>query len=830
MISASQIPIRNYNKLYLGSNEKDGYESPFLSFGTETKEIIFKPDLITRFVYPEYAYPEHISITELIEDGAVWGAVPEHADRIKTSTDCLEGGANSMYDRYGAFAFTWLSGNGLDPNQTPIWVDRWYNPLYKTESDAISSVPGARGIYDLPSRLRMMPNNTYDYFHYGSEINNEIVKRFDTKLNIHFDTWAETTPNQSKLHSSVVAHTVNFDTTMISNDIVDRYALLAKNEIYNTFTNDSSIRFNRDKKQFAYVDSNMSHNLSGDFTCTFWVKKDNWKTGPSTTIASHGFRSGWNVKFNNGFPPIINALSDIDGNTILYNTKNNVYGNINIYKSTVTRIIDSVIDNDYYLFTLFEDTDGKVSIHKIDMVSGLVTRKYTFNNTIPPSATYKLLLSPQESLYIIGATFYYEIDRNLATDPISRASAFAGSIYSTLNLQGDVISPGNFTTFDEQGNQWQIDNNNITKNGIPIFITLDEYVPASIRFDSNNRLWALCIDSSSSRGHVKKYNIDLVDRYLEDDYRYLQFLKELQTDDLDIESAGDFVITRNSSNDKNILIVYSDVDKKLYYFYENGTTPFDSNRTDILLYSATNFLLFLNNNYDWNRKFNYIKYNKEPTLQLNVYTKDKDVRLAQNTEITKHTFNLQSSKLIDSGGWHHIAFNINTSNNFISFFVDTLLTTSLSIEPNQNMACIYDCPIVFGTAAGPVLELAREFKDDTIGYFNGNIDDFRLYNTNIIQDQSSDQYKRYIERIYLEKFTYYNLHWNIKVPETFYVEEIQHFFKFKPPGNKSQFFNIKIRNLHINDEETRLLIESIIKDSLKKTIPHYAYLYKILWE
>jgi hypothetical protein len=62
------------------------------------------------------------------------------------------------------------------------------------------------------------------------------------------------------------------------------------------------------------------------------------------------------------------------------------------------------------------------------------------------------------------------------------------------------------------------------------------------------------------------------------------------------------------------------------------------------------------------------------------------------------------------------------------------------------------------------------------------------------------------------------------------VEEIVRFFKFKMPGQKSQFYNIHLKGMQIEDMSVRKLIEDIIKDSIKKIEPLYTSLYRIIWD
>jgi hypothetical protein len=64
----------------------------------------------------------------------------------------------------------------------------------------------------------------------------------------------------------------------------------------------------------------------------------------------------------------------------------------------------------------------------------------------------------------------------------------------------------------------------------------------------------------------------------------------------------------------------------------------------------------------------------------------------------------------------------------------------------------------------------------------------------------------------------------------YFLEEIDRFFKCKIPGNKSQFYNIKIKGLNIDNIEVQQMIENIIKDTLPKTEPSYTKNFKIIWE
>jgi hypothetical protein len=153
--------------------------------------------------------------------------------------------------------------------------------------------------------------------------------------------------------------------------------------------------------------------------------------------------------------------------------------------------------------------------------------------------------------------------------------------------------------------------------------------------------------------------------------------------------------------------------------------------------------------------------------------------------------------------------------------MDALLRDTKSLSTDNTIYYEYENPLLIGTNVGKITTLAYELNLNQM-YFKGKIDDLRIYNTVL---NNSD-----IRYIYLNKFDYHELIWNMATGNQNYLEEISRFFKFKLPGLKSQYYNIRINGLQISDSNTRIMIENIIKDNLKKIVPSYAELFKIIWE
>ena len=62
-----------------------------------------------------------------------------------------------------------------------------------------------------------------------------------------------------------------------------------------------------------------------------------------------------------------------------------------------------------------------------------------------------------------------------------------------------------------------------------------------------------------------------------------------------------------------------------------------------------------------------------------------------------------------------------------------------------------------------------------------------------------------------------------------YLEEIERYFKFQIPGNKSTLMNIVLKNSGITNKDLRFEIEKRIYTLLAKTVPAYIKVNNIKW-
>ena len=78
----------------------------------------------------------NINDSTLVKSGAVAGSLPIQSDKVyKYKADDYK--IHPIADQLdGTWTCAWLSGNS-DPTSTPIWVDRFFNPNFITEAEAL---------------------------------------------------------------------------------------------------------------------------------------------------------------------------------------------------------------------------------------------------------------------------------------------------------------------------------------------------------------------------------------------------------------------------------------------------------------------------------------------------------------------------------------------------------------------------------------------------------------------------------------------------------------------------------------------------------------------
>ena len=190
------------------------------------------------------------------------------------------------------------------------------------------------------------------------------------------------------------------------------------------------------------------------------------------------------------------------------------------------------------------------------------------------------------------------------------------------------------------------------------------------------------------------------------------------------------------------------------------------------------------------------------------------------TAVDNFTMSVPSSALVDNK-WHLFTLSFDTTNNEVKAYLDSVLKETIAIPSGAEMYYEYENPLFIGADAGRQSDLGDETNNSGL-YFSGQIDDCRFYSSVL---SISD-----VRNIYFKKYGVKDLVWNMDCGTQNFLEEVERFFKFKLPGQKSQYYNIDIIGLEITNEDVRSQIETIIRDSAKKVAPLYAELLTINWK
>jgi hypothetical protein len=804
------INNRTYKNLYLGANEDSGKDKITLSYSVSSKEVILYTDYNNIFRYPEYALSIPLSASSFVKDGAVAGQYPNITDRITYAGHCIPYGKNTMLDNFGVYLTTWLYKESMASNISAVWMDRWYNPQYISEIDALNEPYSTNhpAIKDSPTRMVLENNIIYNYYHYGNYTNFNSISSDDLK--IHFEDW---TIEEANKYETLF---VNSSSISNLNIIVNRDIPVIEKPIKPvTNIEDNIIRINNKvAKDYilditapqSYVNIPYSNVLTNnDISVSCWMKTDNWKNSNTRALISNGFRSGWNLRLNNGFyNPLIVMVTNVrnDGkfNVLVYNVEGklvNVYEIITYVGST---IISYTTDNSLYSYIYLKNgyPGPDRSVLKIDLLNGQITDE-VINPSVGWPGPYirKIDLDKNNDIIYLLPTQKYNLNNQLSV--------------SMGGITNDMFDIDNFN------NMWRTYNGAIQrkKDGESDW-NMSKYVnifpnanAVKLKCAFDDTLWVIS-SAANSKYNIDIYNIKDTDHILE--YPTLTFIHELlHTNIIPINNTNQIIFDMVNINNTTIGIVVDFSTNNMFKIDSTGKV-FGKEK----IYNPKGDTFVINRHlstYDWNRKFNYIKNNRNSVIELETYTTGTTGNIIKNT-ITYNT----SGNLTDNE-WHHFAFTVNQNN--ATLYVDTVSTGYIDLSGNP-LYFIYETPLLIGTSVERIRELPIAIKNEKYDYFTGYIDDFRLYHNTLKQSD--------LECIYTNKFRYKDLIFNMPLKTDLYcIEEIDRFFKFKLPGAKSPYYNIKISGIKGLNDDLKLTIETIIRNSVKYIAPAYTELFKITW-
>jgi hypothetical protein len=226
------------------------------------------------------------------------------------------------------------------------------------------------------------------------------------------------------------------------------------------------------------------------------------------------------------------------------------------------------------------------------------------------------------------------------------------------------------------------------------------------------------------------------------------------------------------------------------------------------------------NGYEWGRRFlNNVLYARvligpNPEVLLN-----PGKRFLLSTPIERDASDASGrSKGLSNRDWHQVAF-VRDRDGFKLYLDSTEVDGAAVPEDKQSWGIMYvaNPNIVIGGDCGVGAELYEEHNMVDL-FWNGNMDDLRIYNMAVTQQD--------LQHIHMSKYDVQPMHWNMPVYNRFYVETIARFYKMKKPGSKAQNYDIVVNGYTMKeDSEEFAKVKSELGEYVKDVLPEIAPAY-----
>jgi hypothetical protein len=809
LISSSPCIRRNYEKLYTGTNQTNGYNNIFLGYQADTQQFTFKVDQENYFYYPALSNRTPLNNAGLIEDGAIAGELPYTSDRIsvykQNYNEIIPGSPQpasiTKFDR--TWLCSWLSGTNFGKK---VWMDRYYNAAYYTIDQALTATayvynqkldPSKPYTFDTPSKIILEPGVLYKYDRTGKNNSKNFLQYLDQETNLS---------NGGKLLSI---------TRWLSSPILDDSNYHNNGLAY--FTSPENYKndyFILDGSNHVVFPAKKDLLQNSRITVSMWINTKDWSNIYGQQVFGNYFKSGFGLINESSLTtPVLTIVNSASG--LIYNVNYKLKkiaelqtpfpyvsgGNI----SFIQRLPN-------YNFWIFDSNTRKGILYsEINSIIG------NLNASSYISSFDQIEIDQNENIYIYDNTNKRYAIFDVNGKYISTTTVPAGINRIELDQDSNVVlAHGKSSTIDNSGNLWEVIGSNLYLNKT---VVANVGFTQQITCDSTGNIWILHQQDRVSKLNTITGLFEFSLRIGEfsslppnpcttqDVFRYINFVKVPVDNNTvckeDVYYEDRIIIVDNRENQIYILNTYGTLLSKLDLrgLGSDPTIPLD-------FYAKGDFT-----GYQYIRKYGSL--NKNLSWKL---------KIAEPNGKNYQLLSLQYSVSSLPEGWHHFVLTFDSFNGVARYYVDTIKVNEVSFTP-QKYQIYYDyrsslflgAASVRSTTLNDIIGIEDSYK------FIGKIAELRMYAKSLTQNE--------IEQLYFSSnFSdgIKDLTWNMNVGRRSFIEEISHWYQMQLPGSKSKYFNINIHNLNINDN-VKVVIEDAIKTNIKKIAPAYTSLYKVNW-
>lgn len=801
------VKRREYERLFMGSNQERGYEAPCLGFTVDTKELTFKSDNVTYFHYAKTG-PQNIPIQYVgfIQSGAVPGNTPARADKIwkklsdyekniwwGNNTHSAVSPTSSIYlpIQQGTWLCSWLSGSNTN-GVSSVWIDRWYYPGFATVINAFiydtafAENTGVK-VWDEPSQMTLDGGCWYKYFHFGNTENQRIVNALngvnDLSLRLNYNTWDSSTVDDESVYNNT-GIIKNFTENIVENNTL---SLNGENN-------------------YCLTPYNSSYKLTDQISVITRVKVGDWSNLRGGHIISNGVNNGWCIRYTNGyFNPCVPICENTYGHVMFLNNDSDMYYDTLVpIVSTYGTPAAIAQDNKLNMWVTDNNPSNK-RLYKITY-EGIIDSEVAFASS---ASLDWVTIDNNNNVWVLDTTSNSASAFRTNTDYFSSVQFYSPSGLSRIDFDtNNILLSADYTILDRcidsENNVYDLISGNdyILKNNANFY---DATGVTNIACDKEGILWVLKdgnkVVNLTTGGSVD--NTYTIGTY-SNEPRKIFFTYEY---DINTNSYATFVW------------IFNQINNKLYKLSYNGSILYEINLEDYVNVLSTRFtgqnrnlmvfdVVGDNTAYNWQTKFS----NHQPRIEAQIFTVNSSPGIISLS---------YPASCLTNDEFYNFAFTFYGINTDAKFYVNGTLVDQFSTTTNTGIYYEYENSLTLGAIMG----YRNTFNDDLntkLYSLNGVIDNLKIYSSIL---NTFD-----ISHIELLEFDFKYMKWNMPVGVQGFIEEITRFFKHKLPGMKSHFYNIRLSNLNITNLETRSIIEEIIRDTVTKIAPIYTELYKIIWE
>lgn len=507
-----QGAVRDYDKLFTGSNETNGYDSITTGYTSYIESLELVPGKLTYFHVPRDMYPLkklNINDSGLYDSGAIPGDNPLRSDKVFKKRAGYDNNTNHgvIEDEHaGKWLCSWLY---RDPDKgKPIWVDRYYQPdlitsdqalrlppvkssiTYNTQySNRVKDVGSNQPVYDKISDLCFETGGLYAYYHLGSHDIDQIV-------------------------NSISSHAIE----------LSMYKLNDLDSLTNTPIDSASvIRFDESTKDYAIATVPKNREKKNSITISMTLSSADWSSEFGSVIIGNYVDRGINIINKRIISPI--QLLRHESSIHVYNNNfdkiNTIDVGTNNFKITETEYFQS-------LAVLVEESD-ELYLHRYSTLSPYIVTKHLLDDKWSergtPLADVSVKSTP-DKIYLLDdsntGTYTYidtvslQMFTGLSAMYVQDMNKLTSVVYNATNIlplsDGVRVFDDMLTRIDGNGHVWFVKDNKLdiyrydpeldlitgevrlVKQGevgfpMSVYFRGDEIV--DIKLDQHNDLWIL---------------------------------------------------------------------------------------------------------------------------------------------------------------------------------------------------------------------------------------------------------------------------------------------------------------------------------------------------